>query len=107
MMIGFAIGSILTGRLSDRFGIAVTLVVGALAVGVGYILAGISSGLGQLVAAYALLGVGTSAGFCASASPPVSPASKAAVDPRRNRRRSISDTFGSLKYPHPVPSASA
>jgi MFS family permease len=63
MMIGFAIGSILTGRLSDRFGIAVTLVVGALAVGIGYIWAGISSGLWQLAAAYAVLGVGTSAGF--------------------------------------------
>jgi MFS family permease len=63
MMIGFAIGSILTGRLSDRFGIVITLVVGAIAVGVGYIWAGISSGLWQLAAAYALLGVGTSAGF--------------------------------------------
>ena len=63
LMIGFAIGSIVTGRLSDRFGITATLAVGAVAIGLGYIGAGYASQLWQLTVAYALLGVGTSAGF--------------------------------------------
>src|SRR5215470_17007633 len=63
LMIGFAIGSIVTGRLSDRFGITATLAVGAVAIGLGYIGAGFASQLWQLTVAYALLGVGTSAGF--------------------------------------------
>jgi MFS family permease len=63
LMIGFALGSIATGRLADRFGIRVTLLFGASAVGLGYLGAGASSQLWQLTAAYALLGLGTSAGF--------------------------------------------
>jgi MFS family permease len=63
LMIGFALGSIATGRLADRFGIRVTLVFGAIAIGLGYVGAGASSQLWQLTAAYALLGLGTSAGF--------------------------------------------
>jgi Major Facilitator Superfamily len=45
LMIGFALGSIATGRLADRFGIRVTLVFGAIAVGLGYVGAGLSSQL--------------------------------------------------------------
>ena len=63
LMIGFAIGSIVTGRLSDRFGIRRTLIIGAITTSIGYVAAGASSELWQLSAAYALLGVGTSSGF--------------------------------------------
>jgi MFS family permease len=63
LMIGFAFGSVATGRLADRFGIVVTLVFGALAVGIGYIGAGLAAAVWQLALAYALLGVGTSAGL--------------------------------------------
>src|SRR5262249_29739109 len=63
LMIGFAIGSIVTGRLSDRFGIRRTLIIGAITTSIGYVAAGSSSDLWQLSAAYALLGVGTSSGF--------------------------------------------
>ena len=62
-MIGFALGAVVSGRLSDRFGIAVTLMFGAAAVGVGYVAAGLSSTLMQFAMAHALLGLGTSTGF--------------------------------------------
>ena len=38
LMVGFALGSIITGRLADRFGIRVTLVTGSLAAGIGFVL---------------------------------------------------------------------
>jgi MFS family permease len=63
LMIGFAIGSILNGRLADRFGIRTTLVAGAITTTIGYVAAGSASTLWQLSIAYALLGVGTSSGF--------------------------------------------
>src|SRR5262249_49781165 len=63
LMIGFALGSVATGRLADRFGIVVTLIFGALAVGIGYVWAGLAGEVWQLALAYALLGVGTSAGL--------------------------------------------
>src|SRR5262245_31759167 len=63
LMIGFAIGSILNGRLADRFGIRTTLVTGAIMTTIGYVAAGAASTLWQLSIAYALLGVGTSSGF--------------------------------------------
>ncbi len=63
LMIGFALGSILTGRIADRFGIKTTLVLGAITTSIGYVAAGSASQLWQLTAAYALIGVGTSSGF--------------------------------------------
>jgi MFS family permease len=63
LMIGFALGSIVTGWLADRVGIRTTLACGAIIVSVGYLWAGSAAHMWQLAAAYALLGVGTSAGF--------------------------------------------
>ena len=62
-MVGFALGSIVTGRLADRFGIRVTLVFGSLAAGLGFVLGGLTTAPWQLTIAYGLLGLGTSAGF--------------------------------------------
>jgi MFS family permease len=63
LMVGFAFGSIATGRLADRFGIRVTLICGALAASLGYVLGGMATAVWQLAIAYGLLGIGTSAGF--------------------------------------------
>ena len=46
-MLGFALGGILMGRLADRFGIVVPLVVSSIALSLGYLLAAWSPGLGQ------------------------------------------------------------
>ena len=42
LMIGFGVGGILMGRLADRFGVAVPLRVGAIGLGLGYLLAALS-----------------------------------------------------------------
>jgi len=44
-MIGFGIGGILMGRLSDRFGVFVPVVIGGACLGTGFVLAGLSPGL--------------------------------------------------------------
>ena len=46
-MLGFAAGGLLMGRLADRIGIAVPLVVGSIALGLGCLLASRSATLGQ------------------------------------------------------------
>ena len=63
-MILFGVGGILMGQLSDRFGIMVPVITGTLALGLGYLVAGSSVGIGQytLVQGF-LVGVGTSATF--------------------------------------------
>ncbi len=63
VMIGFGFGGILTGRMADRFGIAVPLTVGTLVLCLGYVLSGLSTSLWQVALAHALLGVGCSASF--------------------------------------------
>src|SRR5215510_4484579 len=44
-MIGFACGGVAMGRLTDRFGIAAPIVLGAMALGLGFIVAGLASSL--------------------------------------------------------------
>ena len=64
VMIGFAGGGIFMGRLADRFGIAVPLTIGTVALSAGYLAAGWSSSLWQVALAHGLLiGVGCSASF--------------------------------------------
>ncbi|AEC19746.1 major facilitator transporter [Pusillimonas sp. T7-7] len=64
-MLGFGLGGILMGRLSDRFGVVVPLVVGTLGLGTGFIWAGSATALWQLNLAQGLLIglLGTAASF--------------------------------------------
>ncbi len=54
-MLGFALGGILMGRLADRVGIMVPLVLSSLALGLGYVLAAWSPSLAQFALAQGLL----------------------------------------------------
>jgi len=63
-MLGFAGGGVLMGRLADRFGIAVPLALGTLALVLGYLGVGYAASLWQVALAHGLLiGVGCSASF--------------------------------------------
>jgi MFS family permease len=64
-MIGFALGGVLMGRLTDRFGIMLPVMGGAVAIGLGYALASIAGTLWQFALAYGLLigAFGTAATF--------------------------------------------
>jgi MFS family permease len=64
-MVGFGLGGILMGRLADRFGIIVPVVVGTLALGLGYVLASTAGSLWQFALAQGVLigGLGSSATF--------------------------------------------
>src|SRR5258708_9762616 len=63
-MIGFGLGSVLMGRLSDRFGVIVPVVVGSVSLALGFVTAGFSQNLLQFTAVHGLLiGVGTSGTF--------------------------------------------
>jgi len=63
VMLGFAGGGVLMGRLADRFGIAVPLAIGALAVAAGYLATGMAPNLWLVSLAHALIGLGCSASF--------------------------------------------
>jgi MFS family permease len=54
-MIGFGVGGILMGKLSDRFGVRVPVLVGAICLSLGFIAAGFSRSLLQFSAAQGLL----------------------------------------------------
>lgn len=63
-MLGFGAGNIVMGRFADRYGILVPIVIGALCLGAGYILAGLSGSLWQFALAHGLLiGFGSGSGF--------------------------------------------
>src|SRR5436305_4179593 len=63
-MVSFGLCSIVMGRLSDRFGIIVPIVVGAIALGLGYAVASFAGSLWQYTLAQGvLIGAGSSATF--------------------------------------------
>jgi MFS family permease len=63
-MLGFAGGGVLMGRLADRFGITVPVIVSTLCLGAGYFAVGHAGSLWQVAVAHGLLiGVGCSATF--------------------------------------------
>jgi MFS family permease len=63
-MLGFAGGGVIMGRLADRFGITVPIIVSTLLLGAGYIVVGNAANLWQVAIAHGLLiGAGCSATF--------------------------------------------
>jgi MFS family permease len=64
-MIGFGFGGILMGRLADRYGVMVPLMVGAVGLGAGFVSAGLAGNLWLFILAQGLLMglLGTSATF--------------------------------------------
>jgi len=54
-MLGFGFGGILMGRLADRFGVAVPVVIGSIGLGGGFIAAGMSGSLLQFALAHGIL----------------------------------------------------
>lgn len=64
VMLGFGVGNILMGRIADRYGIVVPIVMGGVFLGAGYMLAGLAGTLWQFALAHGLLiGIGGAAGF--------------------------------------------
>ena len=65
MMIGFGIGGMLMGRLADRFGVMVPLLLGAVCLGLGFVAAGNATSLWQFAVAHGVLigALGASATF--------------------------------------------
>jgi MFS family permease len=55
-MIGFGAGGVVMGRLADRKGIILPVMIGAGSLGAGYVLASLSGGLVSFSAAYMLIG---------------------------------------------------
>jgi MFS family permease len=63
-MLGFAAGGVITGKLADRFGITVSVIVSTLALGAGYFAVGSAGNLWQAAIAHGvLIGAGTSSTF--------------------------------------------
>jgi len=54
-MIGFGLGGILMGRLADRFGVVVPVVIGTVCLGGGFVVAGFAGSLWQFALAQGLL----------------------------------------------------
>ncbi len=63
-MIGFGLSGIVLGRLSDRFGIMLPVMIGTIAMSLGYLAASLAGSLGQYTLAQGLLiGAGSAATF--------------------------------------------
>lgn len=65
LMIGFGVGGVLMGRLADRFGVMVPLLVGAASLGLGFVACGMAGSIGTFAAVHGLfIGLlGSSASF--------------------------------------------
>lgn len=63
MMFGFGLGGVIAGKITDRFGIVPAMAISIVFLGIANVLAGLSTQLWQFVAAYFLIGLGTSATF--------------------------------------------
>jgi MFS family permease len=62
-MLGFGLGGVATGRITDRFGIVVAMGLSIAFLGLAFVAAGLSSTLWQFIAVHILIGLGTSATF--------------------------------------------
>jgi MFS family permease len=63
LMLGFGLGGVATGRITDRFGIVVAIALSIAFLGSAYILAGLSTTLWQFITVHFLIGLGASASF--------------------------------------------
>ena len=63
LMIGFAVGSVGAGKLADSYGIRPTLILGAAAIGLGYIGTSYAPSLMLYALGHLLIGLGTATGF--------------------------------------------
>jgi len=63
VIIGFAVGGVMMGRLVDRFGITWPGIGGTVLVGAAFVAAGFAPGIWSLSAAHFVIGVGASATF--------------------------------------------
>jgi MFS family permease len=61
--IGFAVGAVAMGRVTDRLGIMITLLIGAGLVGLGYLAAAMAPTLALFTLTNFLIGLGTATGF--------------------------------------------
>ncbi len=62
-MLGFGLGGVATGRVTDRFGIVAAMALSISFLGLAYVVAGLSTTLWQFIAVHVLIGLGTSATF--------------------------------------------
>src|SRR5437899_1403845 len=62
-MLGFGLGGVATGKITDRFGIVAAMALSISFLGFAYVLAGLSTTLWQFIAVHVLIGLGTSATF--------------------------------------------
>ena len=63
IFMGFGSGGVLTGRITDRFGIVAAMALSIAFLGVSFVLAGLAASLWQFNLVYFLIGLGTSATF--------------------------------------------
>jgi MFS family permease len=62
-MLGFGLGGVVTGKITDRFGIVAAMALSIGFLGTAYVLAGLSTTLWQFILIHCLIGLGTSATF--------------------------------------------
>jgi MFS family permease len=62
-MLGFGLGGVAMGRISDRFGIVPAMAAGIVALGLGYVGAGLAATLWQFTLVHAVIGLGSSVTF--------------------------------------------
>jgi len=63
VMLGFGLGGVLTGKITDRYGIVAAIGIGVGILGLGYVGAGLSSSIWQFILAHLLIGLSSSATF--------------------------------------------
>jgi MFS family permease len=63
VMLGFGSGGVLTGKITDRYGIVAAIGVGVGILGLGYVGAGFSSSIWQFILMHFLIGLSSSATF--------------------------------------------
>jgi MFS family permease len=63
VFMGFGLGGVVTGRITDRFGIVAAMALGIAFLGVSFVLAGLAHSLWQFNLTYFLIGLGSSVTF--------------------------------------------